>query len=42
MKNSWLKGYVYDLFVSYETVDFSYIVNIHKYLMKKIQYGINA
>ena len=32
----WLNGYVYDLFVDYNSTDISDIVDIHKFLMKKM------
>ena len=34
-KKKGLNGYVYDFSVDYNTAAFSYIVDIHKYLMKK-------
>ena len=36
MKRSGLNGKVYNFFVSYEAIDISDIVHIHKYLIKKI------
>ena len=38
MTKNGLIGKVCDLSVSYETIDVSYIEDIHKYLMKKVQY----
>ena len=37
MKRSGLHGYVYDFSVDYETVAVDNIVDIHKYLMKKMK-----
>ena len=36
MKNTGFNGYVYDFSVDYETTGVDDIVDIHKYLMKKI------
>ena len=41
IKKTGLKGSVYNFPVSYDTINASDIVDIHKYLMKK-QYFINA
>ena len=35
MKNTGLKGYVYDFSVDYDAIAVSDILDIHKYLMKK-------
>ena len=35
MKKTELQGYEYNFFVDYNTINTSYIVDIHKYLMKK-------
>ena len=37
MKRSGLRGYVYDFSVDYEAVAVDNIVDIHKYLMKKMK-----
>ena len=36
MKTTKFNGYVYDFSVDYDATDAGYIVDIHKYLMKKI------
>ena len=36
MKRTGFNGYVYDFSVDYDATDFGDIVDIHKYLMKKI------
>ena len=36
MKKTGLNGYVYDFSVNYDATDVDNIVDIHKYLMKKI------
>ena len=36
MKKIGLNGYVYDFSVDYNVIDTSNIINIHKYLMKKM------
>ena len=36
MKKTGLNGYVYDFSVNYDATDVNNIVDIHKYLMKKI------
>ena len=35
MKNTGLRGYVYDFSVNYDAIAVSDILNIHKYLIKK-------
>ena len=35
MKKTGLNGYVYEFSVDYNIIDTSYIIDIHKYLMKK-------
>ena len=35
MKKTWLNGYVYDFSVDYDATAVDYILDIHKYLMKK-------
>ena len=37
MKKDGLKGYVYDFSVEYDAIAFSDILDIHKYLMKKMK-----
>ena len=36
MKKTGLNGYVYDISVGYNIINTSNIINIYKYLMKKI------
>ena len=36
MKRTGLYGYVYDFSVDYDAIDIDDIVDIHKYLMKKM------
>ena len=37
MKKTALKGYVYDFSVDYDAIAVADILDIHKYLMKKIE-----
>ena len=37
IKKTWLKGDVYDFSVDYDAIAISDILDIHKYLMKKIE-----
>ena len=37
MKNTGLKGYVYDFIVDYDTIAIDDILDIHKYVMKKMR-----
>ena len=37
MKKTSLKGYVYDFSVDYEAISVSHILDIHKYLMERME-----
>ena len=42
MKRTGLTGFVYDFSADYNAVTVDYIKDIHKHLMKRKQYSVNA